>query len=54
MSEPLFEQYKAALRRGHMSSLAGHLEQALEAYQEAARLVPERALPRSWFKPKKE
>ena len=45
MSEPLFDQYKAALRRGHMSSLAGRLEEALEAYQEAARLVPERALP---------
>ena len=45
MSELLFEQYKAALRRGHMSSLAGHLDEALEAYQEAARLVPERALP---------
>jgi len=45
VSEPLFEQYKAALRRGHMSSLAGHLDEALEAYREAARLVPERALP---------
>ncbi len=45
MSEPLFDQYKAALRRGHMSSLAGRLDDALEAYQEAARLVPERALP---------
>ena len=45
MSEPLFDQYKAALRRGHMSSLAGRLDEALEAYQEAARLVPERALP---------
>jgi tetratricopeptide (TPR) repeat protein len=28
-----------------MSSLAGRLDAALEAYQEAARLVPERALP---------
>lgn len=45
MSEPLFDQYKAALRRGHMSSLAGRLDDALEAYREAARLVPERALP---------
>jgi tetratricopeptide (TPR) repeat protein len=45
VSEPLFDQYKAALRRGHMSSLAGRLDEALEAYQEAARLVPERALP---------
>ena len=45
MSEPLFEQYKAALRRGHLAALAGELEEALDAYGEAARLVPERALP---------
>ena len=45
MSGPLFDQYKAALRRGHMSALAGDLEDALEAYREAARLVPERTLP---------
>ena len=44
MSEPLFEQYKAALRRGHMSSLDDRLDDALEAYREAARLVPERTL----------
>ena len=41
----LFDQYKAALRRGHLAALAGDLEGALEAYDEAARLVPERALP---------
>lgn len=45
MSGPLFDQYKAALRRGHMSALRGDLDDALEAYREAARLVPERALP---------
>lgn len=45
MSEPLFEQYKAALRRGHLAALAGRLDEALEAYAEAGRLVPERALP---------
>lgn len=45
MSDSLFEQYKAALRRGHLAALAGELESALEAYQAAARLVPERALP---------
>ena len=45
MSEALFDQYKAALRRGHMSALAGDLETALEAYREATRLVPERTLP---------
>jgi tetratricopeptide (TPR) repeat protein len=45
VSDSLFEQYKAALRRGHLAALAGELETALEAYQAAARLVPERALP---------
>ena len=45
MSNSLFEQYKAALRRGHVAALAGELEAALEAYRAAARLVPERALP---------
>ncbi|TME12179.1 MAG: hypothetical protein E6I65_04235 [Chloroflexi bacterium] len=45
MSGPLFDQYKAALRRGHMSALGGDLDDALEAYREAARLVPERTLP---------
>ena len=44
MSEPLFEQYRAALRRGHMSALEGKLDESLEAYREAARLVPERTL----------
>jgi tetratricopeptide (TPR) repeat protein len=44
VSGPLFDQYKAALRRGHMSALAGDLDDALEAYREAARLVPERTL----------
>jgi tetratricopeptide (TPR) repeat protein len=45
VSDSLFEQYKAALRRGHVAALAGELETALEAYRVAARLVPERALP---------
>ena len=45
MSGSLFDQYKAALRRGHLAALAGDLEGALEAYAAAARLVPERALP---------
>jgi tetratricopeptide (TPR) repeat protein len=44
VSGPLFEQYRAALRRGHTSALEGRLEDALEAYREAARLVPERTL----------
>jgi tetratricopeptide (TPR) repeat protein len=45
VSGSLFDQYKAALRRGHVAALAGELDSALDAYREAARLVPERALP---------
>lgn len=45
MSDSLFEQYKAALRSGHVAALAGDYEAALDAYSLAARLVPERALP---------
>src|SRR4029079_12695538 len=44
VSGPLFEQYREALRRGHLSTLAGNLEDALEAYREAAHLVPDRTL----------
>ena len=45
MSGSLFDQYKAALRRGHLAALAGNLDEALEAYRAAGRLVPDRALP---------
>jgi tetratricopeptide (TPR) repeat protein len=45
VTESLFEQYKAALRRGHVAALAGDLQGALDAYADAAGLVPERALP---------
>lgn len=45
MSGTLFDQYKAALRRGHLAALSGNLDEALEAYAAAARLVPDRALP---------
>jgi tetratricopeptide (TPR) repeat protein len=45
VTDSLFEQYKAALRRGHLAALAGDLDGALEAYRTAARLVPERSLP---------
>lgn len=45
MTGSLFDQYKAALRRGHVAALAGELDDALGAYREAARLVPERTLP---------
>jgi tetratricopeptide (TPR) repeat protein len=45
MARPLFEQYKDALRRGHVAALGGELEDALAAYMEAAGLVPDRPLP---------
>jgi tetratricopeptide (TPR) repeat protein len=45
MARPLFEQYKDALRRGHVALLGDELEAALGAYREAASLVPDRPLP---------
>ncbi|HYK96529.1 MAG TPA: tetratricopeptide repeat protein [Candidatus Dormibacteraeota bacterium] len=45
MNGTLFDQYKAALRRGHLAALAGNLDEALESYAAAERLVPDRALP---------
>lgn len=45
MSGSIYEAYKAALRRGHLAVLRGEFEAALEAYREAAEIVPERALP---------
>lgn len=45
MSEVLYEQYKEALRRGHMAALRGRLDAAVAAYREAARIAPDRALP---------
>ncbi|HYL41103.1 MAG TPA: tetratricopeptide repeat protein, partial [Candidatus Binatus sp.] len=45
MARPLFEQYKDALRRGHVALLGDELETALAAYEEAAALVPDRPLP---------
>jgi tetratricopeptide (TPR) repeat protein len=45
MTEPLYERYKEALRRGHVASQRGHLDEALDAYGEATSLAPDRALP---------
>ncbi|HEY2915905.1 MAG TPA: hypothetical protein VGI98_01700 [Candidatus Limnocylindrales bacterium] len=45
MARPLFEQYKDALRRGHVALLNDELDAALTAYREAATLVPDRPLP---------
>jgi tetratricopeptide (TPR) repeat protein len=45
MSDALYERYKDALRRGHVATQRGRDGDALEAYSEAARLAPDRALP---------
>jgi tetratricopeptide (TPR) repeat protein len=45
VSEPVYERYKDALRRGHVAALRDRLGVALEAYAEAATIAPERALP---------
>jgi len=45
LSEVLYEQYKDALRRGHVAALRGRLDTAAAAYREAARIAPDRALP---------
>ncbi len=45
MSEPLYERYKEALRRGHVAAVRGRSAEALEAYGEAAGIAPDRALP---------
>lgn len=45
MSQPRYERYKDALRRGHVAALRGRSADAIEAYEQAAALVPDRALP---------
>jgi tetratricopeptide (TPR) repeat protein len=45
MSEALYERYKDALRRGHVAFQRGRLDEALDAYSDAARVAPDRALP---------
>jgi tetratricopeptide (TPR) repeat protein len=45
MTEALYERYKDALRRGHVAAQRGRLDEALDAYGEAAGIAPERALP---------
>jgi tetratricopeptide (TPR) repeat protein len=41
----LYEGYKEALRRGHVAALRDRHDIALQAYREAARIAPDRALP---------
>ncbi len=43
--EALYERYKEALKRGHVASLRGRVDEALVAYAEAARIAPERSTP---------
>ena len=45
MSQALYERYKDALRRGHMAALRGRLDLAVAAYEAAAAIAPDRALP---------
>lgn len=45
MSDAVYERYKEALRRGHVAALRGRLEEALDAYAEAASIATERPLP---------
>ncbi|HYN69622.1 MAG TPA: tetratricopeptide repeat protein [Candidatus Eisenbacteria bacterium] len=45
MSQPLFELYKDALRRGHLAVIDGRLDDALASYREAGAMAPDRALP---------
>jgi tetratricopeptide (TPR) repeat protein len=45
MTDALFERYKDALRRGHVASQRGRFDEALDAYGEAAKVAPDRALP---------
>jgi tetratricopeptide (TPR) repeat protein len=47
MSQALYEQYKEALRRGHVAALRGRLDEAEAAYRAAAGIAPDRALPYS-------
>jgi Tfp pilus assembly protein PilF len=45
MSDSVSERYKEALRNGHLAVVNGRPREALEHYDEASRLVPQRALP---------
>jgi cytochrome c-type biogenesis protein CcmH/NrfG len=43
--EALYERYKDALKRGHVASLHGRLDEALDAYAEASSVAPDRPTP---------
>jgi tetratricopeptide (TPR) repeat protein len=43
--EALYERYKDALKRGHVASLRGRCDEALNAYAEASTIAPDRPTP---------
>jgi Tfp pilus assembly protein PilF len=43
--EALYERYKDALKRGHVASLRGRLDEALDAYAEASTIASDRPAP---------
>lgn len=43
--EVLYERYKDALKRGHVASLRGRPDEALDAYAEASTIAPDRPTP---------
>jgi tetratricopeptide (TPR) repeat protein len=45
MTDVPYERYKESLRIGHVAALHGRLDDALAAYDEAAAVAPDRALP---------
>ncbi len=45
MTDVPYERYKESLRIGHVAALHGRLDDALAAYDEAASVAPDRALP---------
>lgn len=45
MTDPVFERYKEALKKGHVAVFKGRHKEALGHYQEAAKLAGHRPLP---------
>jgi tetratricopeptide (TPR) repeat protein len=45
MSDPRYEQYREALRLGHVATQHEQFDAAAAAYRDATRLAPDRALP---------
>ena len=45
MSDARYDQYREALRLGHVATQHDHHDAAAAAYRDATRLAPDRALP---------